>query len=120
MKSMAGRPAPYVYTLYPRYGLYDAVFLAFMLDHAAEEQYAMMYYHHQQEAEFMQWRQEMDNLAIQNAELRARLAVMDQQVAGMQGVPRDPAYMPQAAQDIGLSPDVISQFGPPPTQQALR
>jgi hypothetical protein len=30
--------------MYPRYGLWDAAFLAFALKHLAEEQYAMMLY----------------------------------------------------------------------------
>jgi hypothetical protein len=100
-------PLPYVWGLYPRYGLYDAVFLAFMLDHIAEQQYALMYYNHMNEPEFVQWRQQMDQLAMQNADLRARLTAMDQQIAGLQGRPVDPSYVPQDAQDIALSPDVI-------------
>lgn len=103
-------PAPWVYGLYPRYGLYDTMFLAFMLDHIAEQEYAMMYYNHMQEEEFMMWRQEMDNLAMENGELSERLAMMDQQVASLQGTPRDPAYVPQDAQDVALSPDVIERL----------
>ena len=78
-----------------------------MLDHIAEQQYALMYYNHMNEAEFVQWRQQMDQLAMQNDELRATLAAMDQQVAALQGTPVDPSYVPEAAQDIVLSPDVI-------------
>lgn len=106
-------PLPYVYGLYPRYGLYDAVFLAFMLDHIAEQQYALMYYNHMNEAEFVQWRQQMDQLAMQNDDLRARLAAMDQQAAALQGRPIDPSYIPEDAQDIALSPDVIDGLKAP-------
>jgi hypothetical protein len=113
-------PLPYVYALYPRYGLYDVVFLAFMLDHIAEQQYALMYYNHMNEPEFVQWRQQMDQLAMENADLRARLAQMDQQVAGLQGTPRDPAYVSEDAQDVALSPDVIDRLTSETSQQNTR
>jgi hypothetical protein len=103
-------PPPYIYTMYPRYGLWDAVFLGFMLERAAEQEYALMYYNHRDEAEMMQWRQDMDRMAMDNADLRARLAAMDQQVAQLQGTPVDSAYVPQDAQDVALSPDVIDQL----------
>ena len=103
-------PLAYVYRLYPRYGLYDVVFLAFMLDHIAEQQYALMCYNHMNETAFVQWRHDMDRLAIENADLRTRLAAMDRQVAGLQGRPVDPSYVPADAQDIVLSPDVIDGF----------
>jgi hypothetical protein len=103
-------PPPYIYTMYPRYGLWDAVFLGFMLERAAEQEYALMYYNHRNEAEMIQWRQDMDRMAMENADLRARLAAMDQQVAQLQGTPVDPAYVPQDAQDVALSPDVIDQL----------
>ena len=60
-------PPPYVYNLAPRYGLFDAVFLAFMVDHVAEREYALMYYNHQNDEAFVQWRQQMDQMAADNA-----------------------------------------------------
>jgi hypothetical protein len=103
-------PPPYIYTMYPRYGLWDAVFLGFMLERAAEQEYALMYYNHRDEAEMIQWRQDMDRMAMDNADLRAKLAAMDQQAAQLQGTPVDSAYVPQDAQDVALSPDVIDQL----------
>ena len=103
-------PPPYIYTMYPRYGLWDAVFLGFMLERAAEQEYALMYYNHRNEAEMIQWRQDMDRMAMDNADLRAKLAAMDQQAAQLQGTPVDSAYVPQDAQDVALSPDVIDQL----------
>jgi hypothetical protein len=98
------------------YGLWDAVFLGFMLERAEEREYALMYYNHRNEEEMIQWRQEMDRMAVDNAELRAKLDVMDQHVANLQGTPVDPAYVPEGAQDIALSPDVIDKLTQaPPT-----
>ncbi len=112
-------PPPYVYNLAPRYGLFDAVFLAFMVDHVAEREYALMYYNHQNDEAFVQWRQQMDQMAADNAELRAKLATMDQQVVQLQsqGTPQDPNYVPESAQDVALSSDVIDQLTQPQPQQ---
>ncbi len=108
-------PPPYVYNLAPRYGLFDAVFLAFMVDHVAEREYALMYYNHQNDEAFVQWRQQMDQMAADNADLQAKLAAMDQQVAQLQsqGTPQDPNYVPESAQDVALSSDVIDQLTQP-------
>ncbi|MGD0488840.1 MAG: hypothetical protein ABSB94_16815 [Syntrophorhabdales bacterium] len=104
-------PAPYIYRMYPRYGVWDAAFLGFMVERAAEQEYALMYYNHRNEAEMIQWRQDMDGLAMDNADLRAKLAFMDQQVAQLQGTPVNRAYVPPDAQDVALSPDVVDQLG---------
>jgi len=103
-------PYPFIYHMYPRYGLWDAIFLGFMIERAEEREYALMYYNHRNEEEMIQWRQEMDRMAMDNAELRAKLDVMDQQVARLQGTPVDSSYVPEQAQDIALSPDVIDQM----------
>jgi hypothetical protein len=110
-------PYPFIYNMYPRYGLWDAIFLGFMVERAEEREYALMYYNHRNEEEMIQWRQEMDRMAMDNAELRAKLAIMDQQVANLQGTPVDSAYVPEGAQDIALSPDVIDKLpqAPPTT-----
>ena len=81
-----------------------------MVERAAEREYALMYYNHRNEEDMIRWRQEMDRMAMDNAELKAKLAAMDQQVAQLQGTPVDSAYIPESAQDIALSPDVIDQL----------
>jgi len=108
----AWQPPVYVYGFYPRYGLWDATFLAFALDHIAEEQYALMFYHHQHEAELQQWMDDADRLAADNEDLRAKLDAMKAQMASMQdtGVTADPSYVPPDAQDVALSPEVITQL----------
>ena len=100
-------PPAYVYNMYPRYGIYDTMFLAFMLDNIAQQQYALMYYNHMDEVPMMQWRQELDRQAETDEALRAKLAVMDQQVANLQGAPADSQYIPPDAADIALAADVI-------------
>ena len=105
-------PSAYVYGLYPRYGLWDATFLAFALDHVDEEQYALMLYHHQHDAEIQQWMDDTDHLAADNSDLREKLDAMKAQMAKLDdsGLAADPAYVPPDAQDVALSPEVITQL----------
>jgi hypothetical protein len=104
--------SPYVYHLYPRYGLWDATFLAFALDHIAEEEYALMFYHHRHDAEIQQWMDDNDRLAADNEDLRAQLDEMKAKMDTFEqsGVATDSAYVPADAQDVALSPEVITQL----------
>jgi len=104
-------PPPYAYKMYPVYGIWDTVFLGFMLAHAMEREYALMYYNHQNEEGMQQWRAELDRMAVENAGLRNQLAVVDGQTASLQGTPLDPSYIPEDAQDIALAPEVVEQMG---------
>jgi hypothetical protein len=104
------RPAVYVYGFAPRYGIWDAMFLAFALDHLAEDQYALMFYNHRRDAEFQQWMADSDRLAAENDDLRAEMENMKLQMAKMeqQQVAVDANYVPPDAQDVALSPEVIT------------
>jgi hypothetical protein len=108
----AWEPPAYVFGLYPRYGLWDATFLAFALDHVAEEQYALMFYHHQNEPEMQQWLNDTSSLAADNEELQEKIKAMKAQMAALEeaGVTNDPSYVPPDAQDVALSPEVITQL----------
>ncbi len=101
-------PPVYVYNMYPRYGIYDAVFLAFMLDNITKPEYSLMYYNHRNEEDMIRWRQEMDQLALNNAELRYKLSLLDQQTAALEGTPVDEEYIPPDAADIALAADVVA------------
>jgi hypothetical protein len=108
-----GWSAPaYVYGFYPRYGLWDTVFLAFMLDHIYEDQYALMFYHHRHDAEIQQWMDDNDRLAEENADLRDRLDAMRSRMDqyDRDGLTEDQNYVPADAQDLALSPEVIDQL----------
>jgi hypothetical protein len=52
----------------------------------------------------------MDGLAADNAELRAKLTVMDQRIALLEGTQRNPAYIPDEAGDVALSPEAIDKL----------
>jgi hypothetical protein len=102
----------YVYSMYPRYGLWDATFLMFALDHIAEEQYALMFYHHQREEDMKRWMADSERLAADNQELRDKLDAMKVQMAKLDetGLENDPSYVPPDAQDVALSPEVIEKL----------
>jgi hypothetical protein len=88
-------PPVYVFGLYPRYGLWDATFLAFALDHVTEDQYALMLYNHRREADVQQWLADPERLM-------SRLE--------RSGATPDPSYVPPDAGDVALSPEVIDQL----------
>jgi hypothetical protein len=108
----AWEPPVYVYGLNPRYGLWDATFLAFALDHIAEEQYALLFYHHQREQEIQQWIADTNRLAEDNQELRAKLDALKAQMKTFEelGITEEPDWIPPDAQDVALSPEVITQL----------
>jgi hypothetical protein len=109
------RSPDYVYRLHSHYGLWDTTFLAFALDHVADEQYALMLYNHQGEPAFQQWMQDTDRLAADDLDLRAQLHRVKQQMAslGQSGRSPDPSYVPADAQDLALAPEVIEETEAP-------
>jgi hypothetical protein len=93
----AGRnwsPPGYAYQSFPSFGLWDALFLWFMLRQATGPSFM---YHHQDDPGVKSFRQEADKLAASNADLKKQLADLDAKVEQMkkEGVPADPKYMPQ-------------------------
>jgi hypothetical protein len=104
-------PPVYGYGFYPSYGLWNTVALWFMLDHIADQQYAMMYYSHRNDADMQAWRAQAEREAQNNAELRAKLAAADQRALALQqqGVQADPGYVPADMKDVALSEDVVKQ-----------
>jgi hypothetical protein len=107
-------PPVYVYGSYNRFGIWDAMMLWFMLDHINNAQYAEMYYHHRDDPGMQQFRQEVDRLSAENADLKAKVAKLDESTKSLeqQGVKQDPSYMPQDAAGIALAADFADK-GPP-------
>jgi hypothetical protein len=95
-------PPPYIYHSTPRFGMWDAMFLWFMLDNITRPHYANMYYNHQNDPGFQQWRREADRLAGENNELKTKLAKLDGEVGKLKGQAVDPTYVPP-----GVDPDIM-------------
>jgi hypothetical protein len=98
-------PPGYVYRSYNRFGIWDAMMLWFMLDHIYDAQYAAMYYDHRDDPGMKQFRKEIERLSAENAELKAKVAKLDEsaKLLEQQGVKPDPSYMPQDAASIALA-----------------
>jgi len=84
----------YAYRTRRSFGLWDGLFLWFLLDNLTRPGYADFFHHHQNDPGYQQWRAEAERLAAENAEIRQQLDTLDRQVAQRQGQPRDPDYLP--------------------------
>ncbi|MBF0458648.1 MAG: hypothetical protein HQK99_12235 [Nitrospirae bacterium] len=114
------QPPHYVYMSAPSFGMWDAMFLWFMLDHASDRNYSRMYYNHQNDPDFQRWRQETDRLSGENAELKVKLANLDKEVAGLKGEPVDQTYVPPGVDaDIALNKKVLDAANPVKSESHL-
>jgi hypothetical protein len=85
---------PYVFNAAPRFGIWDGLFLWFLLDNLTRPGYGDFFHHHQDDPGYQQWRAEADRLAADNADLRSKLSALDSKLAAEQSQPRDPDYLP--------------------------
>lgn len=94
------RAPGYAYQSYPSFGLWDAMFLWFMLRQASGPSFM---YNHQNDPGVQSFRQEADKMAASNADLKKQLADLDAKVEQMKkdGVAVDPKKMPE-----GIDPAV--------------
>ena len=102
-------PPAYVVHFAPSYGIWDSPFLMMMLLNMGTHE---MYYHHMDDPGMQAWRRDVERQAQDNAELRAKVNQLDQEVAQMkaQGVRRDPNYVPPGMdKDVMLSDRVLPQ-----------
>jgi hypothetical protein len=104
----------YVYYSYPRFGIWDAMMLWFMLDHIEDAQYASMYYNHRDDPGMQQFRTEIDRLSAENADLKSKVAKLDESAKSLeqQGIKPDPSYVPQDAASVALAADVVQKQAP--------
>ena len=72
-----------------RFGIWDGLFLWFMLDNLTRPGYGDFFHHHQDDPGYQQWRAEADRLAADNVDLRNKLSALEQ-LAAEQDQPRDP------------------------------
>jgi hypothetical protein len=91
------RPPMYAYSSRSSFGMWDAMFMWFMLDSISNASHAMWFHNHSDDPGYAQWRQEADRLAADNADLRTKLDALDAKQKETAGQPRDPSYMPPDA-----------------------
>jgi len=88
------RPPGYAYNTPPRFGIWDGLFLWFLLDNLSRAGSADFFHNHRDDPGYTQWRAEAERRAQSDADLRSRLDQLDRELAERQGQPRDPNYLP--------------------------
>jgi TRAP transporter TAXI family solute receptor len=107
------QPPPYVYNSSPSFGMFDSLFLFWMLNNIGNKNVAATAYHHAEDPGFQKWRQDVEELSKNNADLKNKLAEMDKQVKAMQGTPKDAAYLPKGVTtDVALAAPVLATKTP--------
>lgn len=108
-------PPSYAYLSRPSFGMWDALILWSILDHLNDSRRYAMAYHHAGDPGYRQWRQEAEELAKDNAELRRKLDELDRKVAAMEGTPVDPGYLPPGVDpSIALAAETVATADPGP------
>jgi len=104
-------PPGYVYHSYSSFGIWDSMMLWYMLDHIHDAQYRDFYYHHRDDAGMQQFRQELDKMAVENSELKAKVAKLDAETKELEakGVKVDPTYVPPDATDVALAANIANK-----------
>lgn len=105
-------PPGYAYQSFPSFGLWDAMFLWFMLRQASGPSFM---YNHQNDPGVQSFRQEADKLAASDADLKKQLADLDAKVGQMKkdGVPVDPNRMPEGVDPaVALAAEKVVREAP--------
>ncbi len=76
------------------FGLWNGLFLWFLLSHLSRPGSAAFFYNHQNDPGYQQWRAEAESKAQDDPAVRQQLNQLDQKLADKQGQPRDPNYLP--------------------------
>ena len=112
-KSQGYQPPPYAYNTAPSFGIFDSLFLFWMLDHISNRNVAATAYNHSDDPGYKKWRQDTENLAKDNAELKTKLDELDKQVKSMAGSPKDPGYLPKGVPaDVALAATALATKKP--------
>ena len=88
------RPPGWAYGSRPSFGLWDGLFLWFLLDHLSRPGYADWFHNHQNDPGYAEWRAEAERRAKDDPDLRRRLDDLDTRLRAQEDRPRDPGYLP--------------------------
>ncbi|UKJ76201.1 DUF2491 family protein (plasmid) [Azospirillum brasilense] len=106
------RPPGWAYGSRPSFGLWNGLFLWFLLDNLSRPGYADWFHNHQGDPGYAEWRTEAERRAQDDPDLRRRLDDLDTRLRAQEDRPRDPGYLPpdiprdvaQAAPETPSSP----------------
>lgn len=87
-------PPVYAGSMSRGFGMWDAMFLWFMLDTITRPSHAAFFHNNQNDPGYQQWRTEADKLAADNADLKAKLGTLDAELAKQKGQPVTPGAVP--------------------------
>lgn len=87
-------PPGYAYNTPRRFGIWDGLFLWFLLDNLTRPGYADFFHNHRSDPGYEQWRAEADQRAKSDAELRTKLNDLDTKLTEKRGQPVDANYLP--------------------------
>lgn len=114
------RTPVYINTMpYSSFGMWDVLWLSMILDNMHDRNNAQWMYNHQNDPGVQQYRAEMQKMAAENAEVKAKLTKMDAEMAAMKGQPVDPNYMvPGVDPSVAMAPDLVESQIPEETSYA--
>src|SRR5262249_19527739 len=84
----------YVNRTLPQYGMWNAMFLWYLLDTLSRPGHTDFFHHHAADPGYTAWRAEADRQAAADPALRQKLAELDTRLAAMQEQPRARDYLP--------------------------
>ena len=106
-------PPGYAYTM-PRFGIWDGLFLWFLLDNLTRAGAADFFHNHRDDPGYAQWRAEAERRAETDADLRSKLDQLDAQLAEKRDQPRDPNYLPpDTPREVALAEEPRQPGGAP-------
>jgi hypothetical protein len=98
-------PQPGIFGAGRSFGIWDGVFLWFLLDNLSRAGSVDFFRNHRDDPAIRDWRAEAERQAGEDAELRARLDRLDAELARQPDAPRDPDYLPPGVPpEIALGP----------------
>jgi hypothetical protein len=87
------------------FGLWDGVFLWFLLNNLSRPGATDFFHNHRDDPGYREFRGEAERRAQEDPALRQRLDQLDRQLADRQDQPRDPTYLPpEVPPDVALAP----------------
>ncbi|WP_431854876.1 DUF2491 family protein [Azospirillum sp.] len=87
-------PPGYAYNTPPRFGIWNGLFLWFLLDNLTRAGSVDFFHNHRDDPGYSEWRAEAERRAQGDSELRAKLDDLDAKLAEKRDQPRDPSYLP--------------------------
>ena len=103
----------YMYMGAPRYGMWDGMFLWFVLSNVHSPGYGSFAHHHRNDPALQEWMAEAEQLSADNAEIRGQLDALKTEMAALEGRPVDKNYLPPGVDtDMVLAPEVVATLTP--------